>query len=1038
MKKLLKKLIEQTDKKITCLRKGKFVYLHKPNLPKLPKIILPKLPAYSFFKQYLALIEHIKHHNQLKKDKSKKTSKQYLYTVSEAAKFLGVSADTLRNWDEKGKLKSSRTKGGSRRYRLQQLRGILEKRKPQLLVEIQRLNIPVLPQQPNYKQCLITSAIILACLASFFMVASLLGRMENSRQNRVPGVQTAKNTGWNLADFLLAPFKNLSSSEEKSEISKGEATPLPVAPSKEVEELKNRVEALENKPAATVQESRSTWKADELAQGVTFTDLIGPSIIDSSGNVYAGPGKQPSLGTWDRKFYGIFANRFTLDSGGNLKVYGQTILGDTSADYIKLIGRLSNDIVPSTDNEISLGDDSHYFKKGRINQITYDTGSGNTWTTTTLTVNGISTLTGNVGIGGTATLSSALCLNGECKSSWTGSGNYTASNGITLSNIDFQLGGKLTRATGIDISSQNFGFLGGSVGIGKSNPSYQLETTGNVGIGGSLTTTSLTLANGGLSVTGLSALQTITGTSLTTTGNITSNGVLLAANGSASAPSYSFTNSTGTGFWLPASNLVALTTGGTPGTGQTINGLSINSTGNVGMGTTDPANALDIVRSGNPRLRITNGTNVITMGNDSNYGARINTPGNILHLEGSSGVRLGANTLSAPIVVVSNSGNVGIGGVTADTSPVLYTQSNGNVGIGTTGPAAQLQLSGSTALKASGTTWDNPSDERLKDVLASYGRGLDEILKVNPIIYTFKKGNGLGLVPDGEHIGIIAQQIQSVFPEAVKVGQNGYLSFNADPVIWAAVNAIKEQNENISNVKAESSNLQVKSQSLEERVKALENKIATSSATIASPSAEATASSITLKLTPPEVLLATQSARLVNLNIASDATISGKLTAYEATIQETFKSLGKTFLGETLVAGNLTVDGTMTVAGNSLNSMGTLSLQNSPLAKELDILNGLFVFDNNGNLAVSGKVLAEQFAVKKDKSSGIGKITAGSTEAVIMNKFVDQNSLVLVTSHTPVLQTLAVTAKNAGSFNVNLAKSESFDLEFDYLVVGQE
>lgn len=37
-------------------------------------------------------------------------------TINEAAKLLGVSADTLRRWEEEGKIDSERTKGGHRRY----------------------------------------------------------------------------------------------------------------------------------------------------------------------------------------------------------------------------------------------------------------------------------------------------------------------------------------------------------------------------------------------------------------------------------------------------------------------------------------------------------------------------------------------------------------------------------------------------------------------------------------------------------------------------------------------------------------------------------------------------------------------------------------------------------------------------------------------------------------------------------------------------------------------------------------------------------
>ncbi len=44
-----------------------------------------------------------------------------LLAISEAAKFLGISIDTLRRWDSKGKLKALKSSGGHRYYSKEQL-----------------------------------------------------------------------------------------------------------------------------------------------------------------------------------------------------------------------------------------------------------------------------------------------------------------------------------------------------------------------------------------------------------------------------------------------------------------------------------------------------------------------------------------------------------------------------------------------------------------------------------------------------------------------------------------------------------------------------------------------------------------------------------------------------------------------------------------------------------------------------------------------------------------------------------------------------
>src|SRR3989344_795980 len=69
---------------------------------------------------------------------------------------------------------------------------------------------------------------------------------------------------------------------------------------------------------------------------------------------------------------------------------------------------------------------------------------------------------------------------------------------------------------------------------------------------------------------------------------------------------------------------------------------------------------------------------------------------------------------------------------------------------------------------------------------------------------------------------------------------------------------------------------------------------------------EATSSSEPV-LTDVGTMFATGSDTLADLKVPSEATISGNLTAYTATIQDTFKSLGNSFLGQTTVAGGLTV-----------------------------------------------------------------------------------------------------------------------------------
>ena len=80
------------------------------------------------------------------------------------------------------------------------------------------------------------------------------------------------------------------------------------------------------------------------------------------------------------------------------------------------------------------------------------------------------------------------------------------------------------------------------------------------------------------------------------------------------------------------------------------------------------------------------------------------------------------------------------------------------------------------------------SDERLKIIKGSYTKGLKEILEVEPVVFRYKGQNA-------KHIGVVAQDLQKTFPEAVVKMPDGYLGVNTDPVFFAMLNALKEVNQ---------------------------------------------------------------------------------------------------------------------------------------------------------------------------------------------------------------------------------------------------
>ena len=87
------------------------------------------------------------------------------------------------------------------------------------------------------------------------------------------------------------------------------------------------------------------------------------------------------------------------------------------------------------------------------------------------------------------------------------------------------------------------------------------------------------------------------------------------------------------------------------------------------------------------------------------------------------------------------------------------------------------------------------SDRRLKDVGDKYTAGLEELKKLDFFHYTFKKDE-----EKTPHVGVIAQDLQKVFPDAVTKGEDGYLRIRWEDMFYAVINAVKELDNKITEI----------------------------------------------------------------------------------------------------------------------------------------------------------------------------------------------------------------------------------------------
>jgi hypothetical protein len=290
--------------------------------------------------------------------------------------------------------------------------------------------------------------------------------------------------------------------------------------------------------------------------------------------------------------------------------------------------------------------------------------------------------------------------------------------------------------------------------------------------------------------------------------------------------------------------------------GAPANALRVSSTGNIGISTATPVLDVHANTTDTPAIRLEqNSSGGFTAqtwdvgANEANFFVRDVTGGSRLSFR----IRPGAPTSS---IDIAGNGNVGVGtqapnaridlkqfdetfigglqlrrsatndtwgvvtgadnnlyfGYATDASlanahadftviPLVMTANN-RIGINTTAPDQTLSVNGN-ASKSGGGSWLAFSDRRLKNIKSPFSTGLNAVMRLQPVRYEYTSNNALGLKSEGEQVGFSAQEVQKVIPEAVTTNDNGFLMVNNDPIIWTMLNAIKEQQKQIEELKQE-------------------------------------------------------------------------------------------------------------------------------------------------------------------------------------------------------------------------------------------
>jgi len=300
-----------------------------------------------------------------------------------------------------------------------------------------------------------------------------------------------------------------------------------------------------------------------------------------------------------------------------------------------------------------------------------------------------------------------------------------------------------------------------------------ITTSGTLAI--TLSGTALPVANGGTGLTTLTAnyIPYGNGTSaFSSSANLTFDGTTLTAANNASIAGLTIGKGAGSG------------------TGNTAIGVSALAANTAGNNTAIGYQAGISVTSGSPNDCFGSGAGGgVTTGNN-----------NVL-----IGFKAG-NFAGGAATLTTGSQNIYIGtAVNSSSSSVTYETT---IGFNATGKGASTTFIGSNGAAAyqanNSATWSITSDKRLKKNIVDNEVGLSAIIAIQVRNFEYRtKDEITELEPQnainikGVQLGAIAQEIQSVLPDCVKIESTGVMSVDTSNFIWYLINAVKELNAKI-------------------------------------------------------------------------------------------------------------------------------------------------------------------------------------------------------------------------------------------------
>ena len=252
-------------------------------------------------------------------------------------------------------------------------------------------------------------------------------------------------------------------------------------------------------------------------------------------------------------------------------------------------------------------------------------------------------------------------------------------------------------------------------------------------------------------------------------------------------------------------------------TGNNSEAMRIDSSGNVGIGTTSPNATLNVngtIRAENERFlagRETASAPAYAFHDDADTGM-FNVANNNLCFStaGSERMRIDSNgklligcTSDAVNVTGVKLGATGTGvfafSLTSENESFIYNNNN------STGAVYKIDFrqnnvsKGTIGCSSSAVSFNTSSDGRLKNIIGE-AKGLEIINKLNPVNFEWKETKEI-------QDGLIAQEVLDIVPNAVTGSEKDYYQMDYSKLVTPLIKAIQEQQEQIDALQSEINNL---------------------------------------------------------------------------------------------------------------------------------------------------------------------------------------------------------------------------------------